>query len=67
MRTYVHPYDLFDCIIADCEAVSVSDGAARYPKLLDLVSNEDEHFIYDMCEVIADGLAERHPEWGKSA
>ena len=61
--TYVHPYDLFDCIINGCEAVALTDGAARYPILLDLVSIEDEHFIYDMCEQIADGLAARHPEW----
>ena len=62
MKTYVHPYDLFD-IILNCEGVSIRDGSTTYPKVLDMVTHEDEHFIYDMCEKIADGLAKRHPEW----
>lgn len=62
MKTYVHPYDLFDTIL-ECEGVSHRDGAVVYPKVLDMVTHEDEHFIYDMCEAIADGLKERHPEW----
>lgn len=62
-KTYVHPYDIFDCIISECEGVSTVDGTTRYPRVLDMVSDEDEHFIYDMCEAIADGLSARHPEW----
>jgi len=60
--TYVHPYDLFDSIIG-CEGVSMRDGAATYPKVYDLVSTEDERYIYEMCEQISDGLQARHPEW----
>ena len=61
--TYIHPYDLFDAMLMDCEAVSVVDGAAKYPKVFELLSTDDEHYLYDMCEQIADGLLARHPEW----
>ena len=62
-NTYVHPYDIFDVIICECEGVREVDGKVEYPLVRDLVSDEDEHFIYDMCEKIADGLGKRHPEW----
>ena len=61
--TYVHPYDLFDAILMDCEAVVIVDGASKPSKVFELLSHEDEHFLYDMCELISKGLSERHPEW----
>jgi len=61
--TYVHPYDLFAAIVHDCEAVSMRDGAATYPKVSSLLSTADEKFIYEACEQISDGLQARHPEW----
>ena len=60
--TYVHPYDLFDALVY-CEGVTLLDGAATYPLVMDLLSTEDEKFLYEECERIADGLKRRHPEW----
>lgn len=61
--TYIHPYDLFDAMLMDCEAVSMVDGAATYTRVFELLSTEDELFLYEMAERISDGLRERHPEW----
>ena len=60
--TYIHPYDIFDAIIY-CEGVTLRDGAATYPLVMNLLSTEDEKFVYEECERISEGLQARHPEW----